>query len=683
MDNHPDNLLLGVDCGGTFTDFVCLRQQRLVIHKVLSTPQAPEQAILQGLSDLNIKADQAFDLIHGSTVATNLVLEGRYAPCAYITNRGFTDVLSIGRQARRHLYQLCPQPQPEPIPPSLCFEVSARMDASGQRISPLHLEEVAGIAARISQSDAQVVVINLLYAWINSEDEQQIKAILQEYWRQHQCRHIEVFCSSQVLCEYREYERGIATWLNAACAPQVKSYLRRLQQHLTRARIRIMQSAADTIALDQAAEQSVRMLLSGPAGGVLGAQYMAEKAGFTRLLTFDMGGTSTDVALIDGEVKLTNQARLNHFPVAIPMLDMHTIGAGGGSIAWIDAGGNLQVGPQSAGAAPGPACYGKGGFAATVTDANVVLGRLPADSRLGGSLVLDQERARKAIAQVARQLNLDVMTTAQGIIDLANERMSEALRVMSVQKGIQPDSLCLVPFGGAGGLHVCALARSLQMKTILIPANAGVLSALGMLAAPIGADFSQTILRLLDGTKNRQQVQTFVRELAFCEQQKLLDTLARQGAIRGQIETVYAVDMRYQGQSHSLTVVIEMDQADFLSCAITDFEQLHQRRFGHSYPQPVELVTLRIACKYYPQKPHLPERDAWQGEIVDANQTLLYPSKQSVSVYQREDLPAGFSFQGPAIVREAVATSLIEAGWHVQVDSYANLIVSYQPDSQA
>jgi len=494
-------ILLGIDTGGTFTDFVLVKDfsgpdkektpsktnYQLAIHKVLSTPHAPEKAILQGIDELGFDKDAHVDLliVHGSTVATNAVLEGKVAKTVYITNRGMKDILTLGRQARRELYNLQPAPVPPPVAEKYCLETGGRLSANGELLDPLTQEDLEDLEQHIKTLSPEAVAINLLFSFIDDQHEKAIEAILPG----------EVFVSrsSEVLPEIKEYERGITTWLNASVGPVVKKYLQRLAQGVTQRfpqnnfrhiNISVMQSSGGTIDASQAAKQAVHMLLSGPAGGMAGARFVAGCSGKTRLLTFDMGGTSTDVALIDGELKLTSEGSIGNYPVAVPMVDMHTIGAGGGSIASIDEGGLLQVGPQSAGAEPGPACYRRGGKFATVTDANLVLGRLRAESFLGGAMTLDTQAARKVIEPLAFELNMSVEAMAEGIIELANEHMARALRVMSVQRGIDPRQLTLVSFGGAGGLHVCALAKALAMKQAIVPINAGVLSALGMLVAP-------------------------------------------------------------------------------------------------------------------------------------------------------------------------------------------------------
>ncbi|MBD3669870.1 MAG: hydantoinase/oxoprolinase family protein, partial [Gammaproteobacteria bacterium] len=440
--------ILGVDTGGTFTDFVLLADNKLTIHKVLSTPSAPEQAILQGIQELGLASDPALRVVHGSTVATNAALEGKGVRTVYISNRGFGDILTLGRQARRELYALQPASYPPPVPSELCLETGGRLGADGQILDELTEEDLDSLQQRLRDLKPEAVAINLLFSFLDDSLERRIESVIPD--------GIFVSRSSAILPEYREYERGITTWLNAWVGPLVQRYLRRLGDSLPGIPVSVMQSSGGTIDAEQAGAEAVNMLLSGPAGGLAAARYVASRVGEPRVLTFDMGGTSTDVAMIDGELRLTSEGHIGPWPVAVPMVDMHTIGAGGGSIAYLDAGGLLQVGPESAGADPGPACYGRGGARPTVTDANLVLGRLLPDAFLGGRMELDTQASREAMAPLAEALGLELEAVAAGIIDIANEHMARALRVISVQRGVDPRALALLSLGGAGGPPVCA-----------------------------------------------------------------------------------------------------------------------------------------------------------------------------------------------------------------------------------
>ena len=653
-DNPAQRQWLGVDTGGTFTDFVLYDGQGLRVHKVLSTPQAPELAILQGIRELGLSTD-GLQVIHGSTVATNAVLERKGVRTIYIANRGMGDVLTIGRQARRELYNLQPEPLPPPVPRELCLEVSARLGADGRVIELLTDADQASIREAITRLRPQAVAINLLFSFLDGRDEHTIAAWLPD--------DVFVACSSDVLPEYREYERGIATWLNAWVGPRVAGYLQRLGEALAPAPVAVMQSSGGTVSADQAARRAVQLLLSGPAGGLMGARFIGRQAGQTRLLTFDMGGTSTDVALIDGEIRLTTEGHIGDWPVAVPMVDMHTIGAGGGSIARVDDGGLLQVGPESAGADPGPACYGRDGNQPTVTDANLVLGRLQPDAFLGGTLRLDSAAARQVMQSLATALGCSIEAAALGVLSIANEHMAQALRVISVQRGEDPRNYVLTSFGGAGGLHVCALAEALGMKHALVPVHAGVLSALGMLVAPPSRQLSQSLTGTLSAFDDT------VIELRL---QALADSgrteLATEGVSPGNVTATFSLDLRYQGQSYTLGL-------DWNGVEATGeaFHALHEQRYGHRLDLPVELVTVRCGLRSSPADITLPPVPA--GGVAVPASTTVAGVADPVPVWDRASLCAGQTFTGPALITETVATTWLLAGWSCAVDSAGNLLL--------
>jgi N-methylhydantoinase A/acetone carboxylase, beta subunit len=655
----PHMLLLGVDTGGTFTDFVLYDNGRLRIHKVLSTPAAPERAILQGIDELGLSERlHALHLVHGSTVATNAALEGKGVRTVYIGNRGLRDLLTLGRQARAELYNLQPLPVPPPVPAELCVETGGRLAADGSVVEELGADDLAALQRTIARLAPRAVAINLLYSWRDDRFERAIAAALPPA--------LFISRSSEVLPEIREYERGIATWLNAWVGPLVEGYLQRLSAALPQARLAVMQSSGETVAAPQAGRQAVRMLLSGPAGGLVGARFVAAQAGRQQLLTFDMGGTSTDVALIDGALRLTNEGRIGPWPVAVAQVDMHTIGAGGGSLAWIDGGGLLQVGPQSAGADPGPACYGRGGSAATVTDANLVLGRLLPEAFLGGGMRLDAAAAREAVARLGAQLGLGLEETATGIIRLADEHMARALRVMSVQRGVDPRRLTLVSFGGAGGLHVCALAQSLGMRQALVPVHAGVLSALGMLAAPRGRQLSRTVTGLL------ADIDPALLERHFGElSQEGSTALAAEGIAAHQLQLQRSLDLRYRGQSYTLNI----PWSD-VAGASAAFHLAHHSRFGHRLDLPVELVNVRLAATAPPLTLALAPAPRQEGEAM--GQATLYGIGSEATVWARERLAAGQVLDGPALITEQVATTYLAPGWRCRVDGVGNLVLDYR-----
>ena len=651
---------LGVDTGGTFTDFILFDETTgaVSIHKVLSTPDAPDHAILQGLADLNIDTTDLL-LVHGSTVATNAVLEGKGVRTAYITNKGLADVLSIGRQARKQLYNLQPEKKPPLIPQEYCLEVDSRLSADGEALTTMDENALRQLRQQVKVLAPRAVAINLLFSFIDDAEEKRIESVLQQVGPDT----LFISRSSDVLPEYKEYERGIATTLNAYVGPLMQGYLQRLEQKIPGCRLAVMQSSGGTASAHHAGRYAVQLLLSGPAGGLKGAQFAAAKSGFDRLLSFDMGGTSTDVSIIDQQIGFTTEGHIGDYPVAVPMVDMHTIGAGGGSIASVDAGGMLLVGPESAGADPGPACYGKGGRQPTVTDANVVLGRLLPDAFLGGRMTLDKEKSEQAIAAVANKLGMDIFEAATGIIEVVNDHMVRALRVMSVQRGENPKEYTLVSFGGAGGLHVCALADALQMQRALVPANAGVLSALGMLAAEPSRERSITIKLLL---KNCNTVDI---EEQFKQLHRIAEEELREIAGDCDMQAQYSVDLRYRGQSYTLNLL--WDSPEELEYA---YHELHESQYGHRMDIDVELVNIRL--RLLGEKPEfdLPE---WQPVAEPQERfTKVYGFDEPVLVLARDALRVDQLIDGPALITETTATTWIDEGWRVRVDRWGNLLLS-------
>jgi N-methylhydantoinase A len=523
-------------------------------------------------------------------------------------------------------------------------------------IEPLNQEELARLRAGVADSGARAVAINLLYSYLDDRFERAIEAALPA-----DCF---VSRSSAVLPAVGEYERGIATWLNSWVGPLVAGYLKRLESGLPGASVSVMQSSGEVIAAAQTAPQAVRMLLSGPAGGLVGAGFSAAASGRRQLLSFDMGGTSTDVALIDGTPRLTREGRIGPWPVAVPMVDMHTIGAGGGSIARLDAGGMLQVGPESAGADPGPVCYARGGRQPTVTDANLVLGRLLPTAFLGGRMTLDREAARRAVGELGEAMGMTAEAAAAGIIRVANEHMARALRVISVQRGVDPRGYTLVSFGGAGGLHVCALADALELRQALVPVHAGVLSALGMLAARPGRQLVHAHPGLL-------------REMSEPGLQRALEGLAEEGigALRAEglqadlIAREYSLDLRYLGQSYTLNLPWRG-----LARAETDFHAMHEARYGHRLAAAVELVNLRASLSG--PEPGLSLAPAPGGQAAAAVAWLsLSGIEQPVAHFERGALALGQRLFGPALITEMAATTWLAPGWQATLDAAGNLML--------
>ncbi len=648
-------ILLGIDTGGTFTDFVCLKDSMLVVHKVPSTPKAPDQAIWQGLIELGLERELANEtvlIVHGTTVATNAALESKGARTVFVTNRGFADMLTLGRQARPELYQLQPIVKPPPVPSELCLEVDTRRDADGILVKPLKASDIAALIETIKTLQPEAVAINLLFSYLNSEEE----IVIANHLTQSN-PSLFVSCSARVLPEYKEYERGIATWLNAYLGPLMQRYLRQVEQRVRPSKVTVMQSSGGTIAAHAASDKAVNLLLSGPAGGLAAVKFLSEKANLGNLMTFDMGGTSTDVALVAGELAITNEGRIGPYPVAVPMVDMHTIGAGGGSIAFVDSGGLLQVGPESAGADPGPACYGNGGKCPTVTDANVVLGRLPHTNKLGGTLEIDFQAAIDAIQGLANPLGMTVAETAAGIVAIANEHMANALRVISVQRGHDPKDYRLCSFGGAGGLHVCELAEQLGMQHALVPVNAGVLSALGLLVAPRERQLSRSIQQALTDI-SLAAIENVLTDLLEAGQTQLID----EGVKAAQIQNQASVDLRYLGQSAHINVpFLTLDQCQ------QEFQQRHKALYGHHLDMAVELVNVRQRVYAEPTPLNLPLLE------------ITIPAKPNLSgdipLYQRNELAVGQEIQGPALICETTATTALAQGWLLSVDRFGNLLL--------
>lgn len=651
--------LVGIDTGGTFTDIVVLQDgpdgRHLRQCKVLSNPADPSAPIVAGLEQLGL-ADQALQIIHGTTVGTNAVLEGKGARVAYITSKGFADVLTLGRQEREQVYQLRqPELQP-PVPVELCLEVETRIMADASLQNEASAEQLEQLKTQLLELDVESVAINLLFSFLQPEAEQRIAEALGGDWF--------ISCSSNVLPEIREYERGIATWLNASVGPVISRYLTQLLKRLPDSRIAIMQSAGTTIAADQAAQQAVRLLLSGPAGGLAAAHSIGKQTGNKRLMSFDMGGTSTDVALLDGKIPLTSQSRLGRWPLAIPSVDIHTIGAGGGSIAKTDAAGMLLVGPESAGASPGPACYDMGGTDPTVTDANLLLGLIPADTLLGGYLPLNLELAEQSMSKLATGMGCDLLDAARGVISMANEHMARALRLISVERGHNPAKYTLLCFGGAGGLHACDLAELLGMQQVIIPARSGVLSALGMLVSEPGRELSRAVLAPLSGFTDQDIGLQFKLMEADAVTQ-----LQAEGYRQDQIVFGRQLELRYTGQSASINI-------DWIAGGEhqQEFHQAHARASGMQLPHPVELVNVRLSARAPAVLDGIDDPAVIGGDSV-AEQVFLPALGHAVPLYHKAALSPGVVLEGPLILVEADATAWVKPAWSANMDKQGNLLL--------
>jgi len=654
--------LLGVDVGGTFTDFYFLREGKVEIHKRPSTSGDPGRAVIEGIVEKDWRPDE---VVHGSTVATNTVLERCGARTAFVATKGFKDLLTIGRQARPRLYDLEPQRPPLLVPDDLCFEADERTDYKGQTLRALSKAEAARVAEAVARSGAEAVAVCLLFSFLNPEHERMLARALR-------ARGLDVSASHEVLPEFREYERASTTALNAYVAPAVRGYLQRLEDDLGAAGgplLRIIQSSGGTATTAQAAALPGALLLSGPAGGVAGAFSTARAAGFDQVVTFDMGGTSTDVSLCPAEVPYTTEWSIAGLPMRLPSVDVHTVGAGGGSIAWLDAGGALRVGPQSAGAEPGPACYGRGG-PPTVTDAQVRLGRLTASSFLDGAMKVDEAASAKAL----RLLAPDEMETARGVIAVANAAMERALRVVSVERGFDPREFTLVAFGGAGPLHACDLAAGLSIRRVLIPRFPGILSAIGMALADATRDASAPIMAAAPAAHDpalEARVKAAVEGLS----QRLRGEMGQGAAIEP------GVDMRYEGQGYEITV----PWAGHLARATESFHEAHRRRYGHSDPsRAVEIAVVRVRARVRRDPPPfspLAEGGPFAGEALIDRRAVTFDRPLATSVYARARLRAGNQIDGPAIVSQMDSTTLVPPGWHATVDTRGNLIVESRTDA--
>lgn len=678
-------LRIGIDSGGTFTD-VCLFDDvsgKIAVWKVPSTPDDPSRAIAQGTDEGVARvggkpADLGF-FGHGTTVATNALIQHRGVKTALITTEGFRDLVEIGRQKRPDLYDLQVDKPPPLATRDLRFGVAERIRHDGSIETPLDEHAVRHIARQLKAASIQAVAIGFLYGFIRADHENRARDILLEEYPD-----IFISTSHDVAPEFREYERISTAVVNSYLGPIMRRYINRLADRLKERGVtaipHLTQSNGGVIGFDMAARLPVRTVLSGPSTGVVAAQAIGKMIGIPNLITFDMGGTSTDVALLrNGEASVASEATVHGYPIKAPMLDIHTVGAGGGSIAHIDSGGLLKVGPRSCGADPGPVCYGRGNTEPATTDANVVLQTLNPEYLLGGRMKIDQEKSRQAIARLAEPLGLDLMTTAQGIISVVTANMAKAIRVISVQRGHDPREYALVAFGGAGPLHAARLARELEMKTIVVPRNPGICCALGLLLTDLRADFATTSLMLADD-KNASAVGEIFAGLEkqavhwFAEEHvEAKDRILRR-----------IVDMRYHGQNYEIAIDLEAGpvNAASMDALRKGFAEAHTRLYGYAAEEePVQMVTYRVAAIGAVTKAEFrPEPDAGAdasaaiiGErkvwFPEANGFVLCP------VYDREKLRAGNVINGPAIVEQMDATTVLLPGMRGKVEPYLNLIL--------
>jgi N-methylhydantoinase A len=655
---------LGVDVGGTFTDLVALVDGGLVTAKVPSTPRDQARGVLRAIEVAGLEPGTAAGFAHGSTVATNALLERRGARTALVTTEGFRDVLEIGRQNRPALYDLTRDRPPALVPRELRFTVRERMGPDGVLV-PLDRDSVRAAVDACRDAGVEAVAVCLLFGFLHPEHEREVGAALREA-----LPGVHVSLSCEVLPELREYERCATTVCDGYLTPRLAAYLRSLAGQVEARGLPaplVMQSSGGAVDLEAAAAHAAGCILSGPAGGVVGAAWAAGQSGFGDLLTFDMGGTSTDVApVLDGEVQTTTESVVAGVPVKLPMVDVHTVSAGGGSIAWVDAGGALRVGPRSAGADPGPAAYGRGGEEPTVTDANLFLGYLPDGAELGGEVRLDRGLAERALRRVGRRAGLDAHRTALGIVRVADAEMTRALRVISVERGIDPRELTLVAFGGAGGLHACALAEELRIGRVLAPRAAGVLSALGLAISDVRRDHVHPFLAPLEDADPAEVEAAFAALERHAGEQLGGDprrTVAR------------SADARYQGQSFELTV-----GAEDLAGLAGRFHAEHQRRYGYRIDdEPVELVNLRLVATVPGEAPRLREGPP-PGEAACGRRRASFGGDwRDVDVVDRADLGAGSTVGGPAVVELPESTLLVRPGWRGTVDRAGALVLEPAP----
>ncbi|MBN1484183.1 MAG: hydantoinase/oxoprolinase family protein [Chloroflexia bacterium] len=682
--NPAASTLVGIDVGGTFTDFVVLSGDQLRVHKCTTTPADQSQAILAGLAELGLGT--GIEIVHGCTVATNALLERRGARTALLTTAGFADLLVIGRQNRPWLYRLSQQIPPALVPAAWRMEVTERLDADGKVLCPLDEAAVAALAGRLGESDIESLAIVFLFSFRNPVHEERAAEIIGAL-----LPDLPLSLSSAILPEYREYERTATTVIHAYVQPLVARYLDRLAVALGRRRVRMMQSNGGAIGLSQAAAQAGRLVLSGPAGGVVGAFHLAQQAqgagGAASLITLDMGGTSTDVALCPGQIPYTSESEIAGLPLRLPSIDIHTVGAGGGSLARVDAAGVLRVGPQSAGADPGPVCYGRGGSEPTVTDANLVLGRLDPAHFLGGrgNVRIDLAAARAALAHLGRQLGLSAEAAALGVIRVANATMERALRRVSIERGFDPREFSLVPFGGAGPLHACELAGALGIRRVLIPPHPGVLSALGLLIADLIYDAACSVLGRLEAL---QEDLAPLRDTWEALQEQVSAVLRREGVTRPRLEA--ALDLRYCGQSYELTVPLRQPLLpDSLEQAAADFHVAHARRYGYAMAQePLEVVTLRLRGIGPGTRPALPRyplgpEDPAAASLGHRPVCFLETAPLNTACYERSALSAGQRFAGPALVLQYDTTTVVPPGWQVRVDAWENLCLQWRASAES
>ncbi|CAN5726223.1 hydantoinase/oxoprolinase family protein [soil metagenome] len=664
---------VGVDTGGTFTDFVWQFDNRLQVFKLPSTPADPSSAIIAGLNRIaELAGAQVADLevVHGTTVGTNSLLQRRGSRVALVTTKGFEDVLVIGRQARPELYHLDAVRPPPLVPDSLRFGVRERVAASGEVLEALEDDQLDALATKLKAAQVESVAISLLFSFVHPEHESRIAESVS-------AMNIPVSVSHQILPEYREYERTSTVTINAYLQPLMGAYLKKLAARVPN--LRVMQSSGGSISAAAAADEPVRTILSGPAGGVVGALRAARSGGLKNMVTFDMGGTSTDVALCDrGGLRMTNEAVVAGLPVAVSIMDIHTVGAGGGSIARVDEGGSLRVGPESAGADPGPACYGRSSLP-TVTDAHVVLGHFGGAGLLGGEFPLDEQRAREALSKLAGEMSeaagrkVSVTDAAHGVISVVNINMERALRSISVERGYDPRDFALLSFGGAGGLHAVDLARALRIPRVIAPTAAGALSAIGVVTADVVKDLSRTVM-LEVGPGVDKKLEIAFKELGYTAGR----ALSKEGFSESKQRSKRSLAARYKGQSFELNIESPIGGAGNIAAS---FHRAHRARYGYAQDADVvEIVSTKLRSVGIVEKFKNPRISssrlgAW-AKPHSSGIAYFGAAKHRVGIYRRDDLDAGMKLRTPCIVTEYSATTVIPSGAQASIDGYGNLIIA-------
>jgi N-methylhydantoinase A len=703
-------LRIAIDTGGTFTDCVWVEGGALKTLKVFSTPDDPSRAIAEALRKISQTirkpgAGTALTLLHGTTVGTNALLQRKGARVALITTSGFEDVIEIGRQARPRLYDFFFDRVAPLVCRELRFGVKERTDAGGQILERPSESELARLREAVRAADPDAIAVSFLFSFANPENEAAVAAAVEELGKPLSVSH-------RILPEFREYERTSTVVVNAYLQPLMQSYMERLAEHVTNTgdgltapapglekretrgtrkpristpRIFVMQSSGGITALESAAREPVRTVLSGPAGGLVGAAAMASRSGFRKILSFDMGGTSTDVAAVQDEVRAGGQSEVAGLPVGVPMLEIHTVGAGGGSLARFDAGGALRVGPESAGADPGPICYGRG-TEPTVTDANLLMGRLRPNRFLGGEFTLDVERAQRVTFEWLKKQgsHLSPEQFSAGVVRVVNANMERALRVVSIERGYDPREFTLVAFGGAGGLHACELAEALAIPTVMIPARPGALSAFGILVSDVVKDYSRTLLWRLANGLPQANLQKEFRKLEAVAHREF-----REERWRGGLHYERSLDLRYRGQGYELNVpATDRDKNKDKDNVIARFHDEHQRRYGyHHAGREIELVTLRLRARLRtPQAGSQsqsksaaarPRTERKPPRTAPAERAPVFFHDQAVTtpVFERGDLVPARPMKGPAVITEYSATTVIPPGKRFWVDASANLLI--------